>query len=440
MIVMDDRRSLPLSNHIQVKASGEYTRRALFFLHSMAKALSAVRTPTQLKEVMPQLVTHYFGGWCIIHVPREDGGLLVTSIFHCNPDKQRQASNILSLSPECEALGSLDFSEVLETGLEKFYPQVCETELRSLRQDGDVFRLFSGLNLRAAMILPLRVGDRGLGTMTICSDLRSFEWRDLFVAREVAESFSLALDHAALLVSLEKAIDIRDELISVSSHEIRTPLTSLKLLTDLLQRTSSEPERFSDASQKVLSLLSQTGRQIDQTTALLDQLLDLSQLESRRRSLICEVVDLGDLIQEVILSLQQQSIGTSIELEILCSPHPLVTGDRLRLIQLMVNLLVNALKYGEGSTITIQVLTCPLGVRTRVIDRGRGVPPEVAEQIFERFDRGAMTLKGKGHGLGLYICRSIVSLHGGRIWLEPSRPHGATFVFDLPEGKHENGV
>jgi len=287
--------------------------------------------------------------------------------------------------------------------------------------------------MRGVICVPLESRSGRHGTLTVISSTRNFEPDDLLFVQELASRFALAWDNIELLDKLRHAIRLRDEVLSLSSHEVRTPLTSVKLMMELLHQLLRDPARFGRFSDRILDILRNANLQVDQTTALLDQLLDLSRIDSGKFELVRQPIGMTALVQEVVGLLRLQLERAGVQVNLVSTGEGILPGDVVRLRQLVINLITNAVKYGAGSTIDIRVEESGSSVRTSVIDRGEGVPEEIRKKIFERFERGGALDDGRGHGLGLYISKSIVEAHGGRIWVEPTVPRGATFVVELPK-------
>jgi signal transduction histidine kinase len=222
------------------------------------------------------------------------------------------------------------------------------------------------------------------------------------------------------------AIGLRDSLISLASHELRTPLTSLQLRVQLLARNARAPtlsrERFSrDAAG--------AEDQVKRMARLVDDLLDISRIMSGRLRLDVEDVDLGGFVHEVVDRYpepQRELVGIKVEGE------PIVgRWDRMRIDQIVSNLLSNALKYGENNPIEISVGREADRARLIVRDHGVGIAAADLPRIFERFERAAARHVG-GFGLGLWIVRQVVDALGGTIAVESRLGSGSVFIVELP--------
>ncbi len=227
------------------------------------------------------------------------------------------------------------------------------------------------------------------------------------------------------LAEAQEAVRSRDEFLSVAAHELKTPLTSLRGYAQLLMASRApDPALLSRA-------LNVIDRQITKLAHLIDHLLDLSRLEDGRLVLDRQSADLVPLAREVIATARRPGSG---EIQ-LASPATLpAIVDPLRLEQVITNLLENARRYGPpDGTIRVELRSSHRHAEIAVIDQGPGIPPADRERIFERCYRIPGSHTG-GLGLGLYISREIVHLHGGQIAVEPAEGGGARFRVMLPIG------
>jgi signal transduction histidine kinase len=267
---------------------------------------------------------------------------------------------------------------------------------------------------------------------------------DLLLLRVAANQAAIALQQAQLLTDLkaaneqkqqllvqaQEAILMRDEFLSVAAHELKTPVTSQLgfaqlLLRQLNKQKSIEPNRL-------LSGLQNIARQSIKLNDLIGKLLDLSRIEAGRLVLDKRQVDLSALIREVVASVQQNTSKHNIQVRGLPSLPVLIDG--LRIEQVLVNLLDNAIKYSpQGGLIDVElVMIDPCTTAFAVTDEGVGIPRERRERIFDRFYQAHGTGYLGGMGLGLYISCQIVELHGGTIRAEFPDKGGTRFIVSLP--------
>jgi len=249
----------------------------------------------------------------------------------------------------------------------------------------------------------------------------------------LAEAFNNMLaeiDHRQ--TEAREAIRMRDEFLSVASHELKTPLTSLKLRVQGLIEHSPTVEDPTEAARMDKSF-ELAERQVRRLEKLVNNLLDVSRIAIGRFPLQREEVDLVGLVHNVIGQFSAEIARLDVEVGLDLPEHALGLWDPMRLEQVVVNLLSNALKYGAGSPVEIVVRIDGGNALLIVRDRGIGISPADQARIFERFER-AVSLNYGGLGLGLHITREIVLAHGGTIRVESVPGEGAAFIVELPRG------
>lgn len=231
-------------------------------------------------------------------------------------------------------------------------------------------------------------------------------------------------------VTREKELDqMKTQLLSTVSHELRTPLASIKGFASTLLR---QDVRWDEATQReFLRIIEEESNRLEE---LIDNLLEMSQLETGALSVHKEPVQLRHLVREAVEQAQRRTETHWFVMD-LPAELPRVWADSRRIRQVLNNLLDNAIKYSpEGGQITV---TCEVEsefVVLSVADQGVGIPREYLDRIFDRFFQvdGAMTRKIGGSGLGLAIAKGIIEAHHGKIWAEPGVGQGSVFRFTLP--------
>ncbi len=255
---------------------------------------------------------------------------------------------------------------------------------------------------------------------------------------EVEREGLLAAERAAR-AGAEEAVQARDTFLSIAAHELKTPLTSLRGGAQLLARQQArgllDPARLATGLDALV-------RATDRLAALIDDLMDVAHLRTRQLPLDPRPVDLVALARDAVAQARERAEGgPSLALD---APDdlPTVQADPARIEQVLVNLLDNATKYSpDGGAVRVAVATRDAGVAVAVRDAGIGLPPGMAEAIFEPFGRAANAAgHHPGMGLGLYICRRIVERHGG--WIAAASAgegRGTTVTFWLPLGGPDDG-
>jgi signal transduction histidine kinase len=248
---------------------------------------------------------------------------------------------------------------------------------------------------------------------------------------ELARRTALSVDNALLYREAQEAVRLRDEFLSVASHELKTPLTPLSLKLDSLARElgSEAPTPGSERRRKDVEVLQ---RQVRRLSDLVTDLLDVSRIGARRLILCLDQVELTALAREVALRFEPEAVRVGSRINIQGDESITGTWDRLRLEQVITNLLSNALKYGAGTPIELKVWDEDGRAKLSVKDEGIGIAPEALTKIFGRFERGVSQRHYGGLGLGLFITREIVEAHGGTVEVESQAEHGAVFTVSLP--------
>ncbi|WP_224369157.1 ATP-binding protein [Hyalangium versicolor] len=247
----------------------------------------------------------------------------------------------------------------------------------------------------------------------------------------LAAQAAVALDNSLLYRKAQLAVSLRDEFLQVAAHELRTPTTSLKLhVQSLLRAASAEgpvvsPERLRTRLEEVERIVSKLG-------VLINELLDISRITAGSLHVTWEEVDLAAVVREVALRFEAQAAQTHSPMNIAAEAPIIGRWDKLRLEQVVTNLLSNALKYGAGGRVYLNTSVDGTRARLTVRDEGIGIAPEALSRIFGRFERAVSERHYGGLGLGLYITRQIVAALGGTVRVESTPGKGATFTVELP--------
>jgi signal transduction histidine kinase len=237
------------------------------------------------------------------------------------------------------------------------------------------------------------------------------------------------------ITELRRLSELKTDFISMVSHELRTPLTSIKgfvklvLVEDLGPLTAQQRE-----------CLAVADAEADRLTHLINDLLDVSRIDAGRMTFTWEVLHPNELVEQVMQTLHPQAVELNLHLEAaLPESLPPIRGDRQRIIQILTNLLGNAVKFTPaGGRVRVSAAVESGLLVVRVADTGVGIPAHAMPRIFDRFYQvdGAGPRSRGGTGLGLAITRQLVELHGGRIWASSTLGEGATFTFTLPIAAH----
>ena len=293
----------------------------------------------------------------------------------------------------------------------------------------------------ALVLAPLLVHGRVLGTLTFGCDApgRTLSQVDATVAEDLAHRCAFAVENALLFEETQQAVRVRDDFLSVASHELRTPLTPLRIQLQRIVGTRNRPAP-NLSPERVREILQRSDRHVQRLASLIDNLLDVSRITSGRFSLDLGDVDMCEVIRDVVARYADELNNSGSTITLNLPPQAVGYWDRLRLDQVITNLVTNAIKYGNGQPITVSVLCQGSHTIVHVRDQGIGVPPEKQSHIFERFERAVPTRDYAGLGLGLFIARQIIDAHGGTIEVSSNDDAGCTFTIDLPQAAAVDAV
>ncbi len=229
---------------------------------------------------------------------------------------------------------------------------------------------------------------------------------------------------------------VKSDFIAIVSHELRTPLTSIKAFTELIL---IKPKMPAEKRNRLLTII---NNETDRLSRLINDILDLTKIESGKLSWHITKVSLEEIIQTSVTGIQSLADNKSLVMTTsVTRPLPLIFGDRDRLIQVIANILSNAIKFTpQGGKIQItarQGETPKPQIVVAVSDTGVGIPTGDLKLIFDKFRRSGdmLTKNTEGTGLGLTISRQIIEYHGGTIWAESTPGSGSVFTFTLPLDK-----
>jgi signal transduction histidine kinase len=231
---------------------------------------------------------------------------------------------------------------------------------------------------------------------------------------------------------LQHAVHMRDEFMSMVAHELRTPLNTLFLETQMRKMQIERGDIATFNADRLEKMVARDGRQIQSMIRLIDDMLDVSRMRSGKLSIRPDRAELSDLLARIVgdLTAQAAAAGTTIAL---IANEP-VTGvwDEFRIEQVIVNLLTNAIRYGDQKPVEVSLVKSNNSARIYVKDQGSGISAADQQRIFEPFERGVGNNIASGLGLGLYISRQLVEAHHGTISVLSNPGNGTVFTVVLP--------
>lgn len=399
---------------------------ALEVLAEASEIFSSTLSVDEILTAVAEIFVPKLGDWCAIDLQTPEGIRRVT-LVHPDPAMKGKAEELIREYPP-NPDDSLGAPNVIRTGKSEFYPDIPDEVLRVASRDQRHFELLKAFGFRSAVVIPISSRQRTLGALTLIYSDPSRRYRidELPYFEDLGRRAGSAMENALLYESATKAILVRDEFLSIASHELKTPVTTLRLQLQIAEKMLEK--EFSEETRTRLSRSLSTGlRQTGRLTGLVDELLDVSRISAGKLELHPEMTNLRDLLEEVserFSTEERLRFGKIDDAEIKC--------DRARIDQVMTNLLTNALKYGDDKPVEVSLLRKESEVHFEVKDQGIGIHREKLPMIFERFERAVESGQFSGLGLGLYISRTIVEAHGGKITVTSEPGVGSTFTVIIP--------
>jgi len=406
------------------------------FLAEASHLLTAsLDVESALRELARRCVPTLADG-CVLQVMDSRGQPLLLETVATGPAQQALLVEVLRRSSPQAPGGPGPVGLLLSQDSPHLLTGLTPRLLESLTRDPEHLRLLHALGPRSLLAVPLRARGHILGVLVLFTfTQRSLELRDLRFAQDLADRVALSVDNVLLFREARQAVAQRDEFFTVAAHELRTPTTSLKLNVQSLLRGARRGEAGLSPS-TLMARLESIDRNAGRLNALVNELLDVTRIHAGRLRLDLEEVDLTALVQDVAARFELPALQAQSPLLLDVSGPTVGSWDRLRLEQVVTNLLSNALKYGAGRPVRVQVRADAAHARLVVRDEGIGIAPESLPRLFGRFERAVSERHYGGLGLGLYITRQIVEALGGTVGVRSAPGVGATFTVELPLQAH----
>jgi PAS domain S-box-containing protein len=249
------------------------------------------------------------------------------------------------------------------------------------------------------------------------------------VANKVFVLFQDVTERERALQAAETAVQVRDEFLLIASHDLKTPLSSLQIQVEGMERAFQEGRLTPDEWGPAIDII---GRQTRRLIRLVRGLLELARINAGRLEIRPGVCDLGNLAREVCRRMAPELAKVGCELELIAGSGVIGSWDGDRIEQVLENLLANAIKFGAGRPIRVEVIAIGSLARMVVADRGVGIENDLLERVFDPFERGGLSSHFGGMGMGLHISREIVRAHGGTLRAASVSGQGAIITMELP--------
>jgi PAS domain S-box-containing protein len=411
----------------QSREAAERARRRLQRLTDVSDELATSLDPEAALKTLADSVVPGVADYCITYAC-DDGVIRRLGFAH-------REANAAVLAEGLNDSGTPTISDdwgvgsVIRTGRPILAEETSADSIPGGARHRGPMRAVEALGPRSSIIVPLKARGRILGAITFATTAaseRRYDGEDLRLAMEMAKRTALLLDNARLYAEARAAIRARDDMIAVVSHDLRNPLQSISTSAALLKLSPTTSSRH-------LESISIAVAQMDR---LLRDLLDISRMDAGQFTIDKRSLDPALLVDEVrkVFAPMAESKGARLAYRV-AEDAPPFEGDRSRLLQVLSNLMGNALKFvAEGESITLSAERDRDHVRFAVADTGAGIESEHLAKVFDRFWQ-ADRRSEQGAGLGLAVAKGIVEAHGGAIGVESRKGEGSVFFFLLPVGR-----
>ncbi|MCY1080248.1 PAS domain-containing sensor histidine kinase [Archangium lansingense] len=402
----------------EARARAEEQERRLAFLSGASGLLAGSLDEDSTLRGVAHLAVPRFADWCIIDLLDPDQSVRRILVEHADPTQAERARILRAHVPSLGA--TLGPGKVLRTGEAELLPEAALVP--------------AGLEFRSCLCVPLLARDRILGVLTfgLMAPRRPYGTVELSLAQELARRTALAVDNARLYLAARQAIDLRDEFLSIASHELKTPLTTMKLALQGALRANRAAPQVETSPLSMPRSLETIEKHCGRLTRLVESLLEVSRLQAGHLELDLEEMDLSSLVREVAARFATELEKARCELTLRADAPVLGHWDVSRVDQILTHLFSNAIKYGSGKPVEVEVGRIGGLARLVVRDHGIGIPRERQGQIFRPFERAVSSRYYGGLGLGLHIVHQLVERLGGTIRVESEPGAGSTFIVQLP--------
>jgi len=422
-----ERTAAQLIEERTARETEERTRRQAEFLLEATQILSSsFDTSTTLRQ-LAHLAVRSLADFCVVSLRGEDGSEPVVAV-HADPARQVTLEQAVQQWRE-HWRDQHAFERVQASGEAFLMPHITVADLDNMARDAEHRRVLGELGTRSLMSAPISIGGTLIGSIMLASSQpgRVYATEDLALAQELSRRAALAIQAARSYNHALDATRARDDLLSIVAHDLRNPLNTISMAasfaTEMIESEQPQPVR------RQLDIIDRT---VEHMNRLIQDLLDASRVQTGQLTLERMPTAPQAIVNEAMDMLQPLAVHAGVRMEAACGADlPRLAVDRQRMVQVLSNLVGNALKFTpEGGRIDVRAALHEGGIRFTVSDTGTGIAADQIPLIFGRFYQSRSDRRGLG--LGLSIAKGIVEAHGGVIWAESVVGQGSTFGVDLP--------
>lgn len=394
------------------------------FVAEVSRTLAGSLDVEATLATVARIVVPELADFCIVYTMDGDGPL-VSATAHADPEKDRQLAQLRAFRPERESV--VGVWRAIHRGEAELIAEVTSPWLWAAGPDETRFRVLTELDARSCLIVPLVTANARMGALVLFATSKrpAYSRADLALAEGIADRAASAIYNATRYREAQEATRLRDEVLGVVSHDLRNPLSAIVLAADQLATQPREDRR------KKLSAV--VRRSAERALRLIEDLLDVARMRAGQLAVRRESLPARDLLVDAFELNHSLAEEKELDLALDCDGDlPQVCADRDRLLQVLSNIIGNAIKFTPaGGRIVVSAVRAESVVRFAVQDTGPGIPADAIPRLFDAFWQVSTTGRS-GAGLGLAIAKGILDAHGGRIWVESDGQHGSTFSFTLP--------
>ncbi|HEX6071172.1 MAG TPA: ATP-binding protein [Longimicrobiaceae bacterium] len=405
-------------------------RRRHFLAEVSALLVSSLSYGTTLRNVA-KLSVPELADWCAVDILGEGGRVDRLAVEFAVDLPEDVAVALAHRCPKNpEAPGGV--ARVLRTGEAELALEDTGQSLEAVAADAEQLGLLRALRACAVMIVPLVARGKTIGALTFVSvrPQRLYGERDLELAQELATRAALAIDNARLYHETQAASRAKSDFLAIMSHELRTPLTAIIGYAELLELGIPEP--VTESQREQIERIEVAARHLQQ---LIEEILAVASLEAGEAKIRRQEVSVAELLHRAEVIIRPMAMAKELRLEVEGVAEPVVVEtDPEKLLQVLLNLLTNAVKFTESGSIRLGARVQGGKLELEVDDTGIGVHPRDHDRIFEPFWQvdQPITRRAGGTGLGLTISRRLVDLLAGEIRVESEPQRGSRFLVRVP--------